>query len=166
MIYIYILYIYIMYLIFVVFTGSEDPCLFLVDAREHFACIIPSDAGVYIVFISGWKLSACASRIVAPVERRLVSETAGRHPVPYHEICQRSRTWCCVPGSSEDPGCSCSFSNVRGTSAALFPPMLVDFGTGGIPLRISDRYRSKFRYIRLGRMTVCVQKSKDVFSVT
>ena len=36
-----------------------------------------------------------------------------RHPVPYHEICQRSRTWCCVLGSEEDP-CSCSFSNARG----------------------------------------------------
>ena len=51
-----------------------------------------------------------------------------------------------------------------GTSAALFPPTLVDFGTGGRRLRISNRYRSKFRYIRLGRMTVGVQKCRRICS--
>ena len=51
-----------------------------------------------------------------------------------------------------------------GTSAALIPPMMVDFGTGGRRLGISDRYRSKFRYICLGRMTVCVQKCRRICS--
>ena len=49
-------------------------------------------------------------------------------------------------------------------TAALIPPTLVDSGTGGRRLRVSDRNRSKFRYVRLGRMTVCVQKCRMICS--
>ena len=70
--------------------------LFLVDAREHITCLNPANAGVFVVFISGWKFSACASSFVGSVERRLHSAAAGRRPVLDHEICQRSQTWCCV----------------------------------------------------------------------
>ena len=51
-----------------------------------------------------------------------------------------------------------------GTSAALIPPTLVDSGTGGRRLRVSDTNRLKFRYIRLGRMSVCVRKCRRIRS--
>ena len=71
---------------------------------------------------------------------------------------------CVVFTGSEDPCCSCSWSTRGSTSLALIPPTLVDSGTGGRRLRVSDRNRSKFRYIRLGRMTVCVQKCRMICS--
>ena len=71
---------------------------------------------------------------------------------------------CVVFPGSEDPCCSCSFSTRGGTSAALSPPTLVDSGTGGRRLRFSDTNRSKFRYIRLGRMSVCVRKCRRICS--
>ena len=118
--------------------------LFLVDVREHIACPNPADAGVFVVFISGWKFSACASSFVASVERHLHSAAAGRRPVHDHEICQRSQRGVVFPGS-EDPCCSCSFSTHGGTSTALIPPTLMDSGTGGRRLRVSVR---KCRRIR------------------
>ena len=50
--------------------------------REHIACPIPADVGVFVMFKSGGKFSAGASRFVVSDERSLVSATAGRHPVP------------------------------------------------------------------------------------
>ena len=71
---------------------------------------------------------------------------------------------CVVFPGSEDPCCSCSFSTRGGTSAALSPPTLVDSGTGGRRLRVFDTNRSKFRYIRLGQMSVCVRKCRRISS--
>ena len=60
----------------------------------------------------------------------------------------------------EDPCCSCSFLMRGGTLTALIPPTLVDSGTGGV----SDINRLQFRYIRLGRMSVCVRKCRRIHS--
>ena len=68
------------------------------------------------------------------------------------------------PGLSEDPCCSCSFSMRGDTLAALIPPTPVDPVTGGRRLRVSDTNRLKFRYIRLGRMSVCVRKRRRIRS--
>ena len=138
--------------------------LFLVDAWEHIACPNPADAGVFVVFISGWKFSACVSSFVVSVERHLHCAATGHRPDPDHEICQRkSDVVLCFQGRRTLVALG-SFSTRAGTSTALIPPTLVDSGTGGRRLRVSDTIRLKFRYIRLGRMSVCVRKCRRIRS--
>ena len=59
---------------------------------------------------------------------------------------------------------SCSFLTREGTSPALIPPTPVDLGTGSRRLLVSDTNRLKSRFIRLGRMSVCVGKCRRIRS--
>ena len=149
----------------VVLTGSEDPCCscsWSTYGSTSLALIPPTPE---------CSSSSSPAESSQPVRRELLRPSSDAWIVPPPDVVlflttryvNEVRRGVVFPGS-EDPCCSCSFSTRGGTSAALIPPTLVDSGTGGRRLRVSDTNRLKFRCIRLGRMSVCLRKCRKIRS--
>ena len=146
----------------VVFTGSEDPCC---------SCSWSTRGSTSLALISPMPECSSSSSPVEssqPARRELLRTSSGAWLMPPPDVILFRTT-----RYVNEVGRDVVFRGRRrtlvvlvlsqtrgGTSAALIPLTLVDSGTGCRRLRVSDRNRSKFRYIRLGRMTVCVQKCR------
>ena len=130
----------------VVFTGSEDPCC---------SCSWSTRGSTSLVLIPPMpEYSSSASPVGSsqPVRRELLRPSSDACIVPPPDVVlflttryvNEVRRGVLFPGS-EDHCCSCSFSTRGGISTALIPPTLVDSGTGGRRLCVSDPNRLKFR---------------------
>ena len=130
----------------VVFTGSEDPCC---------SCSWSSRGSTSLALIPPTPECTSSSSPVEssqPVRRELLRPSSDAWLVPPPDVILFLTT-----RYVNEVGRGVVFRGRRrtlvvlvlsqtcgDTTAALIPPMLVDFGTGGRRLRVSDRYRSKF----------------------
>ena len=142
----------------VVFPGSEDPCCSCSWSTRGSTSLalfpIPSPVGSS-QFVHRILLCQSSDACIVPPPDAVLFRT-----MRYVNEVRRG----VVFPWSKDPCRSCYFLTRGGTLTALIPPTLVDCGTGGGRLRVSDINRLKFRYMRLGRMSVCVRMCRRIRS--